>query len=158
MNEITVQINDPKEVQEKMSALGEAWQEVAMKSLYEPIQNVLMRKINRQTPRSKIPKGKKAADLKPRKDGYVPGQGNLQNAIRVPNVKNDSQDERSVAIGAPNVKYSGYVHEMDNEKTKWSTPGTGSHFIEGPTKELNDTLVAEICKSIDFQLKARGIL
>lgn len=160
MKEITVQVSDPKEIQDKMSALGDAWQEVAKKALGEGVECVLYQKVKKLTPRSeRTSPWALNKDGTPKKfsNGYKPGMGNLRNNLIIRTV-NDSQDERSVSLGAPGVYYSGHVHEMDAEKTHFTHPETSSKYIENPVEELNDKVVEEVCANVDFQLKARGIL
>lgn len=53
--------------------------------------------------------------------------GNLRKSGKVKSTKQGYSPVVSVVFSAP---YAVYVHEMPNRGTNWTTPGTGSKFLE----------------------------
>lgn len=53
--------------------------------------------------------------------------GKLRISGKVKSIKQGYDPVVAVSFSAP---YAGYVHEMPNRSTNWTTPGTGSKFLE----------------------------
>lgn len=71
--------------------------------------------------------------------------GALANSGRVePPTDNGNEISVKLGYGGVAVNYAWHVHENMNPNVRWSRPGSGPKYLEGPLKEVQDTFPGRI--------------
>lgn len=177
MTDITVQIDTPQDIADRMSALAQNWQSYAYKALGEALSmDDVLGAIRKRTPRSELDShwnltkdgrriinsdGTKIVRRKGKevivKSDYIPGMNNLRNDLKLQPIT-EGGSSRSFSLGFPNVGYAGDVHERDDERTNWTHSGTGSHFLSGVIEEQQDEIPTVITENIESMMRQDGII
>lgn len=166
MSERIVRIESPEDLVRAWEGAPDVWADIESKSVRLALNGMPRKKIFERTPLSNYTRYRYRTTTARHRKGevyarVVPGTLRKGFAIKV---------EGSVtSIGykeGRGLQYADYQHERydpephywsPGSKGGWTTPGTGTKFVEGPLTELKDWIPAEVDKDINRRLSEGGL-
>lgn len=153
-----IQIGSPGDVAKVMTKIGDEWDKIVADALISSLSYSLRTKVLQRVPRSNPHVHPEYRD--PESDFYHPTAGaqNLAKDFEIKTVR-VGKGEVSARVGFPHVEYAEEAHEMQDphpsgRAVRWSTPGTGNKYLDGPVEETIDDVLDDMNDNIIKALEA----
>ncbi len=152
-----ITVRGPEDVAGIMREAGSQWEKIVADSLTSALSHSLRTKVMERVPRSNPHVHPEYRNPSHERYHPIAGAANLAKDFEIKLIR-ISQGDVSVQVGFPNVEYAASVHEMQDptrsgRPVRWSTPGTGNKYLEGPVIETADTVLQDMNKNVEAQLR-----